>query len=183
MASHFSDAAADAANLALRIGSTAADAISFVTELGDELPFIRPLLKTLTAIREKVETVKNNREELKALYERCTYVTACVVVKCRQNPRSEMDVVPLEDCVGTAVWEFVERCSRRSRVWRVLKASSDKDEITRLNARVGRLTGDLGLAGIAVVEGKADDIKAMLVRFHFYTSEKPARVPTYSRGH
>ena len=164
MASHISDAAADAANLALRIGSNAADAVSFVAELGKELPFIKPLLQTLTAIREKVETVKNNRQELKALEERCTYVTACVVVKCRRNPRSEMDVTPLEGSVKD-VSNFVERCCRRGRVTRVLKASSDKDEIARLNAHVGRLTGDLGLAGIAVIEGKADEIKAMLVSF------------------
>lgn len=42
----------------------------------------------------------------------------------------------------------------------MLKASSDKDEMV---GHVDRLAGDLGLAGIAVLEGKADDMKAMLV--------------------
>eukprot|EP00752_Nemacystus_decipiens_P012273 g10879.t1 len=161
--SGFRDAGGKAADLALRIGSQGADAVSFVVELGEELPFISPVLKTLTAIRDKVGTVRSNREELEALKDRCTYVTACAVVKCRQNAVSKMDVTPLEDCVK-GVWMFVERCSRRGRVSRVLKASGDKDEIAGLNARVDRLTGDLGLAGIAVLEGKADDVKAMLER-------------------
>ena len=164
MAGGFGDAGAQAADLALRIGSKAADAASFVVELGEELPFISPVLKTLVTIRDTVGTVRSNREELRALEERCTYVTACVVVKRRQNSRSEIDVTPLDDCVK-AVWKFVERGSRRGRVSRLLKASSDKDEIAALNARVDRLTGDLGLAGVAILEGKADNMKAMLVSF------------------
>lgn len=158
------DAGAQAAKIALRIGTNAADAISFAADLGEELPFIGPVLGTLKAIREKVETVKNNREELTALEVRCTYVTACVVVKCRGNPLSEIDVAPLEACVG-AVRKFVERCGGRGRVRRVLKASSDMDEIAGLNALVDRVTGALGMAGIAVLEGKADEMKAMLVSF------------------
>lgn len=162
MAGGSGGAAAEAGHLALKIGSNAADAISFAAELGEELPFIGPTLKTLKAVREKVETVGSNREELRALEGRCTYVTACVVVKCRQNSRSEIDVTPLKDC-AEAVREFTERCSRRGMLSRVLKASRDKDEIAGLNASVDRLTGDLGLAGIAVLEGKADNMKATLV--------------------
>lgn len=162
MAGGFGGAVTEAGDLALRMGSNAADTVSFVAKLGEELPLISPVLKTLAAVREKVETVRSNQEELKALGQRCSYATACVVVKCRKNSRSEMDLTPLKDCVE-AVWKFVERCSRRSKVSRVLKASSDKDEIAGLHACVDRLTGDSGLAGIAVLEGKADDLKEMLV--------------------
>eukprot|EP00903_Cladosiphon_okamuranus_P018858 g17346.t1 len=158
-----SDAGAQAANLALGMGSNAADAISLAAELGEELPFISPVLKTLTAIREKVETVKSNREELKALEVRCTYITACVIVKFKENPRTEIDLTPLEGCVKT-VGEVVKRCGGRGRMSRVLKASSDKDEIAGLNALVDRAAGDLRLAGIAVIEEKTDDMKAMLER-------------------
>lgn len=161
-ATRSTDAGAQAANLALRIGSNAADAISFAAELGEELPFLSPVLKTLTVIREKVETVNNNREELTALEVRCTYATACVVVRCRQNPSSEIDLSPLEACVK-AVREVIKRCGGRGRVSRVLKASSDKDEIAGLNARVDRVVGDLGLAGITVLERKTDGLKGMLV--------------------
>ena len=155
-------AASEAGCLALKIRSNAADAISLVAELGEELPVVSPVLKTLQAIREKIDTVRSNREALVALEERCTYVTACVVVKCRKNCRSEIDLTPLKGCVE-AVWNFVERCSRRGRVSRVWKASSDKDEIAGLNACVDRLTGDMGLAGIVILEGKADNVTAMLV--------------------
>lgn len=158
------DVGAQAAKLVLRIGSNAAGAVSFVAELGEELPFVSPVLKTLTVIREKVETVKSNKVELKALEERCTYVTACVIVKCRQNSRSKIDLTPLKDCVD-AVEKLVERCKGRGRVERTLKASGDKDEIAGLNALIDRVAGDLGLAGIAVLEEKADDMKATLVSF------------------
>lgn len=164
MADGFGGATTEAGYLALRIGSNTADAILFVAELGEELPFIGPVLNTLKAIRQKVETVRSSPDDLRALKERCTYITACVVVKSRRNDSSEMDVTPLEDCVG-AVWKFVERCSRRGKISRVLKASSDKDKITELNARVDRLTGDLGLTGIASMQGKADNMANMLVSF------------------
>ncbi|CAM9689674.1 unnamed protein product, partial [Laminaria digitata] len=119
--------------------------------LGEELPFINPVLKTLNAIREKVETVRRNREGLTALHKRCTSITERVIDKCRQNPSSEMDVTPLEECVED-VRNLVERCSIwRNKVLVALKASSDKDEIAELNARVDRLTGDLGLTGITTL--------------------------------
>lgn len=50
-------------------------------------------------------------------------------------------------------------------MWRVLKASSDKDKLAGLNARVDRLTGEPGLAGIATVLGEVTDLKGMLVSF------------------
>ncbi|CAM9661379.1 unnamed protein product, partial [Pylaiella littoralis] len=158
-----SDAAAEAVRVALTMGSTVVDVLSFMGDLGEELPVIKPVLKTLKVIREKVETVKKNREDLGSLEGRCTYLTACVIVKCRQQPSSGMDVTPLVDCVEDAR-KVVERCgSRRHQVSNFMKASSDKGEIAGLNARVDRLTGDLGLAGIAVLNGKVDGMKAMLV--------------------
>lgn len=144
------EAAAEASKLALQIGSTAADAILFVADLGEELPIIQPVLKVLRAVRETLETVKSNQEGLAALHERCTYITACVIEKCRGSPLSEIDVTPLVNCVEE-VENVVRRCSRRGRLLGALKASSDRDDIAGLNARVDRLTGDLGLAGIAIL--------------------------------
>lgn len=165
MAAELGDAAAVAAKLVPIMGSTAADALVFMAELGEKLPFLEPVLGTIKAIREKVDAVKRNREELEALEERCTYITACVIEKHRRVPTSEMDVTPLKNCVE-AVEAFVELCgrsNRRDRLRRILKASDDKDEIGRLNARVDRLTGDLQLANIVVVEGKVDNLRAFLV--------------------
>ncbi|CAM9184093.1 unnamed protein product, partial [Ectocarpus sp. 4 AP-2014] len=162
MVADISDSAAEAARLALEISSTIADAVSCAVDLGEELPVVKPVFKTLKAIHTTVETVKNNREELAALEQRCTYITACFVVKCRLN-ESDVDVAPLEDCVEAAK-SFAERCSRRGKVSRVLKASSDKSEIARINSSVDHLTTDLGLAGIAVLEGKVDEMKKTLDR-------------------
>lgn len=165
MAVDLGDAAAAAANLALKMGATAADAIVFMAEVGDKLPFLEPVLGTIKAIREKVKTVEKNREELAALEERCTYITACVVEKHSRNPTSEMDVTPLKTCVE-AVKAFVELCgssSRRARFKRWVKAFEDEDEIDGLNARVDRLTSDLGLVGIVIVANKVDNLTTILV--------------------
>lgn len=151
MTADLGDTAAEAARLALKIYSAAADAVSFVADLGEELPLVQPVLGTLRVIREKVDTAKSNPEELAALHQRCAHITACFVVKCRRCS-SELDVGPLVDCID-AVEKVVGRCSRRGLVSRVLKASSDKDEILRLKERIGDLEGDLSLAGIAMLVG------------------------------
>lgn len=155
MAADLSDAAAKAAKLALDMGSPPADAIAVMADVGEELPFLEPALKTIKAIREKTAdtALKRNREELAALEERCTYITACVVEKHRLMPTSERDVTPLQNCVE-AVESFVELCGRDSESRHDLKDSDDKDEIAALNARVDRLADDLQLAGIATTEGK-----------------------------
>eukprot|EP00903_Cladosiphon_okamuranus_P018859 g17347.t1 len=140
-----SDAGAQAANLALGMGSNAADAISLAAELGEELPFISPVLKTLTAIREKVETVKSNREELKALE-----------VSCEALRWARKDV------------EGVEGLQRQGR-----------DRWTE--ALVDRVAGGLSLAGIAVIEGKTDDMKAMLQEALTHLKKTPAKLANVPR--
>ncbi len=121
----------------------------FVADLGEEFPLLQPVLKTLKGIREKIEAAKTNPEELAALHERCAFITACFIVKCRQNS-SDLDVAPLENCVKE-IGNAVERCSRRSAVSRILRASTDKADILRLKERLRELEGDLSLAGIATL--------------------------------
>ncbi|CAN0075431.1 unnamed protein product [Scytosiphon promiscuus] len=163
MAATAGNAAAEAARLAIEMGSAAVDLVSFMACLGEELPVMNSALKTLKTIRVTVESVRSHMEEIEVLENRCTYMTACFIIKCRQNPSSTMVVTPLEDCMEE-VENFTRRCSRRGKLSRVLKASSDKDEIAELNARLNRLTGDLGLAGIATLEGKIDGMTAILER-------------------
>lgn len=143
------------------IGAVTSDVLMFLTEVSDGLPFIEPVLKTLKTVREKVATLKYNREELAALHQRCTYITGCVIVKCRKGS-SGLNATPLTECVN-AFGAFVERCIRRGMVSRVLKATHDKDEIAGLKQRLEDLEGDLRLAGIATVGGKVEDLKALLV--------------------
>eukprot|EP00903_Cladosiphon_okamuranus_P013555 g12626.t1 len=128
------DVTAEVKRVVRNMGSTAADIVDFTHELGGEVPVVDAVLRTLTAIREKVETVQSKTEGMKELERRCTYVTARVVVKRRQNSSSEMDVTPLESCVKAAE-EFIERCSRRGWCGRCTKVSSDKDELAKLNPR------------------------------------------------
>ncbi|CAM9940537.1 unnamed protein product, partial [Ectocarpus fasciculatus] len=169
MAAESSEVAAEVAKLALKMGSAAADSITFMADLSEDLPFgrpvlarLRPVLKTLTAIRETVENVHNNQEELQALYRRCVYLTSCVVVKTRQSSYcSEMDVTPVEKCLEAA-GELVERCGGRGKMTRVLNASSDKEEIARMKADIRDLEVDLSLAGVAILEGKTSDLTAMV---------------------
>ncbi|CAM9765044.1 unnamed protein product [Ectocarpus sp. 12 AP-2014] len=121
------------------------------------------VLKTLTAMRGAVETVQQNRDELAALEKRCTYMTACVIVKFRQIPHagSGPNVTPLEDCV-TEAEKFAERRKKRRMIWKIVKVFSIKDELATMNTRIDRLLGDLGLAGIATVLGEVVDSKGIL---------------------
>lgn len=163
MAANLGVATAEAAKVAARMGSAAADAALFMGALGEELPLLQPVLKTLRTICIQVETVKsNNREELAALHERCTFLTAIFIVKCRESSTSEMETAPPEDFVE-AVRQLVDRGGRRRRVFRVLSASRIKVEINGLNSRIDSLTSDVGLAGIATLERKADDLRAILL--------------------
>ncbi|CAM9799147.1 unnamed protein product [Ectocarpus sp. 8 AP-2014] len=145
------------------MGSAAADTIALMANLGEEFPYLGPVLKTLTAIRETVENVQNNKEELQTLHRRCVYLTACVVVKRRQSSCSEMDVTPLEQCLEAA-GAIVKRCGGRGKMKGMLKASSDKDEIARMKADIRDLEVDLSLAGVAILEGKTSDLRAMVER-------------------
>lgn len=66
----------EAKELALTVGSTAADAVFFAAHLGEELPLTTPLLSTLSSTDEKVDTERRNRERegLIALQERLGHV-------------------------------------------------------------------------------------------------------------
>ncbi|CAM9675576.1 unnamed protein product [Scytosiphon promiscuus] len=152
---------AGAAKLAAEMGRAAVDGLSFMADLGEELPLLKPVLKTLGAIRAQVETVKSNREDLEALHGRCTYLTACLVMKCREGSTSEIDTAPLEECVE-AVRQLVKRCRRRHKLFRVLRATRVKEEISGLHSKMDSLRGDVTLAGIAALKGKADCVAAML---------------------
>lgn len=179
MAANLSDVAEEAANLALRIGSDAVDAISFMAEIGEELPFIKPVFGTLKAIRGAVETVKNNRKELESLERRCTYLTACVIVKTKHSAGPQMDVAPLEGFLKE-VESVVDRFSTRRRTTRgkvkgVWKASGDKEEITRLKEGMRDLEADLNAAGIATLAEKTGTLEERLV-----SSRMPPPFPSYS---
>lgn len=95
------------------MGSSAADSMMFVAELGEELLLFQTVLKTLSNIRDKVKAVRANPEDLAALHDQCSYIAACVIVKYKQGS-FDLDLAPLEDCVIT-VGKFVDRCSRRGR--------------------------------------------------------------------
>lgn len=157
------DTATEAAKLALRIGSAATDAAEFALELGESFPLVYVVLKTLKTIRDKVDTLKSNKDGLKALHERCTCITACVIVKCRRGePPSDVDLRPLVDRIEE-VERVVARYFKRGKVSRFLRSSYDNYEIARLHDRIGDMTEAMGLAGIFAVERKVDDLKRLLV--------------------
>lgn len=157
------DAATEAAKLALRIGSAASDAAEFALELSENFPLVYVVLRTLKIIRDKVDNLKSNKDGLKALHERCTCITACVIVKCRRgDPPSDVDLRPLVDRMEE-VERVVARYFKRGKVSRFLRSSYDKYEIARLHDRMGDTTEAMGLAGIFVVERKVDDLRRLLV--------------------
>ncbi|CAN0353914.1 unnamed protein product [Hapterophycus canaliculatus] len=79
MTATISDAVAEAARLAVEMGSTAVDVVSFMADLGEELPMLRPALKTLKAVREAVESVKSHREEVAMLRRGKVHLHYCML--------------------------------------------------------------------------------------------------------
>lgn len=145
------DFAAEAAILALEMGSEEPDAVLHVAKLGKTFPLVASVLRTLKATREKLDAVKKQRAELVGLTERCTYIAACLIVKYgTSTKRSQSDVRPLEECVE-AVEQLVGRCGRRGKLSMVLKATRVKNEISELHALIGNMAAEMGLAGIVAV--------------------------------
>ncbi|CAM9624682.1 unnamed protein product, partial [Ectocarpus sp. 6 AP-2014] len=180
MAADLADATGEAAKIASKIGSAAADAILFVADLGEELPLLQPVFRTLRIIREKVETVKSNPEDLTVLHQRCTYITACFIVK-RRHGSSDLDVAPLEDCVNV-VEKFVERYRKRGKISRVLKAIGDKGDMVRLKERLRDLEGDLSLAGIASLVWNHEELLANTETILRQLPKPPAKVANVPKG-
>lgn len=56
---------------------------SFLAAVRKELPSTGEVLVALQSIGHNVESASSNRNELVALRDRCSYLTACVIVKCR----------------------------------------------------------------------------------------------------
>lgn len=159
------DTAAKAATLALALGAATPGAASLSADLGKKYPSIAPVLGTLKATRQHLAGVRARREELEALTQQCTYVTACVITRhqlsgaSRQSDAADIDATSLLDCVE-AIHRFVERRGRRGKLSRVLKASGDKSGIAELSRLVRELPRDMGLEGIVAV------FKGVLVRLH-----------------
>lgn len=74
MTANASNAASEAPSTAYKMGSTAADIISFMARSGEEIPAMKPALRALKIIRATTETATSNREELAALGRWCTYM-------------------------------------------------------------------------------------------------------------
>lgn len=157
------------------MGPAATNAIEVMAELGEELPFLNPVLGTIKGIREIVESVQRHQDELAALEERCTYFTACVIEKHRLMPTLEKDVTPLKNCVD-AVEAFVKLCGRGDRLGSLVKACNDKNEIAGLHARIDRLAGDLQLAGIVPLEEK--DVEVCFVGYTMRCAQKGSKRKT-----
>eukprot|EP00903_Cladosiphon_okamuranus_P014780 g13693.t1 len=162
---------ASAGELAGKILSGAADAVEFVAELGVELPFIGPIFNTINAIREKAEKVQSNREKLIDLHERCSRITARIIVEFKTK-LSGLDVAPLERLVQD-VDTFVTGYQQNSVGAEIWKHDEIEGKIAGLHEGIDRLERDLSLAGIAMI---ADEMRAQ-------SEVKKANVPKGTLAH
>lgn len=133
----FQDNLIDATKQILNIGLTAIDVAVLVAVVGREVPIASAVLEAFIAVHNMVEMVRTNKEDLVALRDRCSYLTACVIEKCRR-PSTALNLKPLEECLHETT-KVIKRCGGRNRVIRVLKASSDRCEIEKMNTRMDRL--------------------------------------------
>lgn len=175
--------AAEAARLALAMSPPSAESdtsslMPLVSNLCKELPSMQPVLESLKATRRHLDAVRENMEALEALQERCTFITACVLVRCRHSSMSKqpvvVDVSPLIGCVeeierlgnccgggGEGSGDGRERCPTP---WG-LGVDVVKEEIEKLGSRVGGMTREMGLADVTSVERKVDDLSGLVVSF------------------
>lgn len=141
----FADEFGKAKELALKLGSTAADTLDLATEVGENTPWVGPALKTLSAIRRKVSEVSENRKKLEALRDRYDFLTMYVVVKwCN----SGLNIGRLLQ-VLTEVETLVVKCAIHRRRDEVLQGTAVHTEIDALNAELYRVALDMGLMGVA----------------------------------
>lgn len=162
MAASLPDASAAANDLAEKIISGAADAVDFAAELGVKLPFVGPIFKMINAIRERVDKVEGNREELVLLHERCSRITASFVVECKTGS-SGFDAAPLKSLVHD-VDMFVTDCQQKSWGGEMRKAHEVEEKIEGLHERFNQLAADMGLAGIGIVVATVNEIHENSVR-------------------
>lgn len=80
--------------------ASAAAVPSLLADLRKEVPSVAPVLVALQAVQEQVDSAKSNKKELIALRDRCTYLTACVIVKFRWDDDSNVGVGLLARDVG-----------------------------------------------------------------------------------
>ena len=140
----FGDEVMDTTRQILDIGSAAIDVAMLTAEVGREVPIASAVLQAFIAIHDKVEMVRANKEDLKALRDRCRYLTACVVEECRRRPIA-LDVTPLDDILRETA-DVIKRCGGRKGMMRMLRATRDKNEIQNLNIRLNQVGIDMGLA-------------------------------------
>ena len=140
----FGDEVMDTTGQVLKIGSSVIDVAMLVAEVGREVPIASAVLQAFLAVHDKVEKVNANNDELKALRDRCRYLTASVVETCGGRPTA-LDLKPLEGCLLDAA-NVVEKCGGRRRVMKYVRATKDKGEIDNINTRLDRLVNDMGLS-------------------------------------
>ena len=141
----FGDEVMDTTRQVLKIGSSAIDVAMLVAEVGREVPIASAVLQAFLAVHDTVEKVNANNDELKALRDRCRYLTASVVETCGRCSTG-LNLKPLEDCLLDAA-KVVEKCGGRNRVMKVVKATKDMGKVDNINTRLDRLVNDMGLSG------------------------------------
>ncbi|CAN0446052.1 unnamed protein product, partial [Ascophyllum nodosum] len=109
----------DTTRQVLKIGSSAIDMAMLVAEVGWEVPIASAVLQAFLAVHDTVEKVNANNDELKALRNRCRYLTASVLETCGGRPTA-LDLKPLEGCLLDAA-KVVEKCGGRKRVMKYVR--------------------------------------------------------------
>ena len=129
--------------------STAINMIAVVAEVGREVPNASAVLDAFLTVHNMVGMVHANKRDLEALGNRCSYLVACAIEKCRQRADG-INLAPLECCFRDTA-EVMNRCGGRGCVAKALKAVSDKGEIEAMNLRMDRLLYEMGLSGTKAI--------------------------------
>ena len=129
------------------------DDVEIEKNLGDVLPIIESILKTLKAIHGKIETVRENKEEIRLLADRCDYLAISAILQCKVDP-SVRDLKYL-NCGVFDLDQLVDKCNELRRF--------DWDEMGKLEGRIDGLIQDASLDGVAALRCDLHELKGTLV--------------------
>lgn len=121
--------------------------------LGEEVPLIGMVCKTVVKVRSVVDTTRSNRQELAALTARCERLTGDVVTKWVEEKSSPFDLDALLKCLKD-VKRLAEQCSYRGCMSWAIRCAHTNDiagQIKSLNDRISDIVADYTLAGVTQI--------------------------------
>lgn len=146
------------------ISKVVIDVAKGIIKVGEAAPGVKEFCTVLWEVKKIVDQAKRNKVELKEQHAQCELITVHVIDRAKDSLGQVFDIAPIEGCVDD-IKELVERCGKQGMCARLMQVRKNKDDIQKLRTRIGGVLQTMGLAGIATVGDRLEELTAMVVRF------------------